>query len=205
MDSHRDPGWESEATIAASWARIFEQEAEWAVDAATRDAALERAAEARAHAAQLRQAQDKPPAPARVSLTGAERATAQQIARSTGQPVHVMDVQAQPDRTPAGRLAAAEARAQPDICGHPGPRGGVCGLVPDHTEPHRPVRVVRPAADPAPGRDAFRWAPPDASAVAQQEREAARADDERARQRQTEQAQKARAAAAERGGRETAR
>lgn len=35
------------------------------------------------------------------------------------------------------------AEEQARICGHPGNRGGVCGLVPDHDGPHQPVRVVR--------------------------------------------------------------
>ncbi len=146
MDSQQNQWQESDALIATSWARIFDREAEWAVDAATRDAALARAAEARAQAAQLRQAQDREPGAARVSLTDAERAAARQIARGTGQPVHVMDVQAQPDRPADGRVTAAETREQ-----------------------------------------------------------AARADDERARQRQAERAQRDRAAAAERSGREASR
>jgi len=37
----------------------------------------------------------------------------------------------------------------PGICGHPGSGGGVCGLVPGHREPHRPLHVRQ---DPEPIR-----------------------------------------------------
>ena len=32
-------------------------------------------------------------------------------------------------------------RPEPHSCGHPGSNGGVCGLVPGHREPHRPVHA----------------------------------------------------------------
>lgn len=38
-------------------------------------------------------------------------------------------------------MTAAEERAR--ICGHPGSRGGVCGLVPGHDGPHQLAHVVR--------------------------------------------------------------
>lgn len=43
---------------------------------------------------------------------------------------------------------------KPGICGHPGSKGGVCGLIPGHSEPHRPVHVIHVHQDPAPIRDA---------------------------------------------------
>src|SRR5579863_8580464 len=56
MDSQQDLWWQSEITLADSWASTFEREAELAADEAARADALERAAEARAHAQQLREA-----------------------------------------------------------------------------------------------------------------------------------------------------
>jgi hypothetical protein len=41
------------------------------------------------------------------------------------------------------------------ICGHPGTRGGSCGLILGHAEPHLPVCVLAPQA-PVPVRPARR-------------------------------------------------
>ena len=44
-------------------------------------------------------------------------------------------------------MSIQTAAAQRDICGKPGPRGGQCGLVPDHGGRHFPVHVITAAGN----------------------------------------------------------